>query len=67
MLFLEGLANSVLWILCNQREKNINIRRNQPAADIVSELRKSMTGEHNISDKVLYFNTLIETIKEAVE
>ena len=47
--------------------KNINIRRNQPAADIVSELRKSMTGEHNISDKVLYFNTLIETLKEAVE
>ena len=47
--------------------KNINIRRNQPAADIVSELRKSMTGEHNISDRVLHFNTLIETIKEAIE
>ncbi len=47
--------------------KNISVKRSQPAADIVSELRKAMTGEHNISDKVLYFGTLIETLKEAME
>lgn len=47
--------------------KNVNVRRNQSSADIVSEIRKSMTGEHNISEKVLLFGTLIETLKEAME
>ena len=43
----------------------VTARKNQAAADIVSELRKSMTGEHSIADKVFRFDALIHTIKEA--